>query len=99
MYSFDCSFSALKVDGSVVAWGSKGGGLKSMSPGVLALISGLESDAAKKFNGTICTVLKLDAAAGKTMVELEGGSKANLPAEALTLAEGGALIPGARVTV
>lgn len=101
-----CIFSEEALDEYAKAFSTGGaqpeGGprvLKSMSPGVLALISGLESDAAKKFNGTICTVLKPNAAPGKTMVELEGGSKGNLPDEALTLAEGGALIPGARATV
>lgn len=72
--------------------------LCGLKPGCLAIISGLESAAAMKFNGTTCTLLGKGAEA-KWLVMMENGSKAQLPRVSLTLAKGGGLETGARVTV
>eukprot|EP00933_Yihiella_yeosuensis_P032082 TRINITY_DN25672_c0_g1_i1.p1 TRINITY_DN25672_c0_g1~~TRINITY_DN25672_c0_g1_i1.p1 ORF type:complete len:366 (+),score=73.87 TRINITY_DN25672_c0_g1_i1:41-1099(+) len=75
------------------------GGAKFLSalwPGSVALISGLESEKAQQFNGTNCTVLSTESG-GKYLVEMAGGAKATLPLASLTLAEGGALVPGVTV--
>jgi hypothetical protein len=72
--------------------------LNTLWPGALAMISGLESKQATKFNGTVCSVLSR-ADGGKYLVELHGGNKATLPSDNIKLADGGALVPGAKVTV
>jgi len=72
--------------------------LSALWPGALALISGLVSEKAQQFNGTICTVLA-SPVDGKFPVELDNGSKATLPCDTLRLADGGGLVPGIPATV
>jgi len=67
--------------------------------GALAEISGLTSEKAMQYNGTICTVLQTKSKDGKYLVQLMSGGKAPLPIDNLELAKGGALVPGAKVTV
>merc|ERR1719235_597039 len=43
--------------------------LNMLWPGALALISGLESEKAKQFNGTVCTVLEVNASKYKVEPE------------------------------
>jgi len=73
--------------------------LAKLWPGALATISGLEAEKAKQFNGTTCTVLGTEARNTQFLVQLENGAKATLPTKCLVLADGGALVPGARATV
>merc|ERR1712097_153084 len=54
---------------------------------------------AQHFNGTICTVLLPKNGEGKYTVELNNGSKATLPGANIEIADGGQLVPGARVHV
>lgn len=78
------------------------GGAKVLSmlwPGALAVVSGLQAEKAKHFNGTTCTVLASEPGGCKYLVEMEGGNKATLPKESLSIKEGGALVPGVQAVV
>mmetsp|Transcript_52800 Transcript_52800/g.92692 ORF Transcript_52800/g.92692 Transcript_52800/m.92692 type:complete len:432 (-) Transcript_52800:7-1302(-) len=73
--------------------------LSGLKAGCLATISGLESEAAQKFNGTTCVLLAKAAQPNKWLVLMENGSKGQLPRVSLSPAKGGSLDVGARVTV
>jgi len=72
--------------------------LSMLWPGALAKVDSLASEKALHFNGTLCTVMEMQRDE-KYLVELDNGSKANIPLSNLTISEAGALVPGVQAII